>query len=178
MACRLSSLSPSGLRVRQPFKRAPGGVGNRFQPRPKAKFPPRVPTPPRTGEREAKCGNCGGKHSTRDCPNPLLDDSKRKCFNCCEEGHIAKAFPLPDWRKKQQGGKAMLVGSALREHFLGVVALDSSSPVPIPIGDFPRHRPGAQANRKAAAKLLLAGGKACKCPNTACNNSLLHTPTR
>ena len=79
----------AGLRVRQPFKRAPGG-GNRFQPRPKAKFQPRVPTPPRTGEREAKCGNCGGKHSTRDCPKPMLDDAKRKCFNCGEAGHQAK----------------------------------------------------------------------------------------
>ena len=78
----------AGLRVRQPFKRAPGGGGgNRFQPRPKAgtrpQFQPRsAPTPPRTGEREAKCGNCGGKHATRDCNQPLLDEAKRKCFNC------------------------------------------------------------------------------------------------
>ena len=39
----------AGLRVRAPFKRPSGG--NRFQPRPKSKFQPRVPTPPRTGER-------------------------------------------------------------------------------------------------------------------------------
>ena len=166
----------AGLRVRQPFKRAPGGGGNRFQPRPKAKFPPRVPTPPRTGEREAKCGNCGGKHSTRDCPNPLLDEAKRKCFNYGEDGHQAKACPKPDRRKKQQGGKAMLVGSAPRKHLLGVVALDSSSPVPIPIADFPRDKRGAQARRKAAARLALAGGMACKCTDTACNNTPLHTP--
>ena len=51
----------AGVRVRAPFKRPTGG--NRFQPRPKSKFQPRVPTPPRTGEREAKCGNCGGTHS-------------------------------------------------------------------------------------------------------------------
>ena len=46
----------AGMRVRQPFKRAPGGGGggsNRFQPRPKTKpqFQPRsAPTPPHTGE--------------------------------------------------------------------------------------------------------------------------------
>ena len=70
----------AGMRAQQPFKRAPGGGGgggNRFQPRPKAKLQPQFQprsarTPPRTGEREAKCGNFGGKHTTRDCPNPLL----------------------------------------------------------------------------------------------------------
>ena len=44
----------------------------------------------------------------------------------------------------------MLVGSAAREHFLGVVS-DDSSPVPVPLDSFPRRTPGAQVLRKAAA---------------------------
>ena len=85
-----------------------------------------MPTPPRTGEREATCGNCGGTHATRDCPNPLLDDARRKCFNCGKEGHRAKYCKKTDRRKQQHGGRALLVG-APRDHFLGVVALDSFS---------------------------------------------------
>ena len=60
------------------------------------------------------------------------------------EQHIAQK---PDQRKQQHGGKAMLVGPP-REHFLGVVVLDSPSSVPIPIGDLPRREPPAGAHRR------------------------------
>ena len=134
----------AGLRVWQPFRRAPGGGGGgRFQPKPKAKVPPRLPTPTRTGERESNCANCGGAHGTRDCPKAELPEAKRKCFNCGEEGHRASACKKLDRRKQNQsGGRAMLV----KEH---------------PLCEFPRRQPGVQARRKAAAKSLI-GGKACK----------------
>ena len=99
----------AGFKVRAPFRRT--SSGNKFQPKLKFQPKPRVPTPPRTGEREAKCGNCGGAHATRDCPNSLLEDSRRKCFNCGEEGHRAKYCKKPDRRKQQHGGKIVLVGA-------------------------------------------------------------------
>ena len=70
----------------------------------------------------------------------------------------------------------MLVGSAPREHFLGVVTDDS--PVPVPLDSFTRRTPGDQALRKAAAKTArraltgataLTGAMACKCNSTSCN---------
>jgi hypothetical protein len=46
----------------------------------------RPSTPPRTQTpgvvRPNRCGNCGGEHSTRDCPQPMLEPDKRACFNC------------------------------------------------------------------------------------------------
>ena len=141
----------AGLRVRAPFRRP--SSGNKFQPRPKAKIHPRVPTPPRSGERETKRGNCGGLHATRECPNPLLEEGQRKCFNCGETGHRANNCKKPDRRNQQHGGKALLVGPH-REHLLGVLGLDSSSPVPIPIGDIPRREPGSQSGAKRRQKLF------------------------
>ena len=73
--------------------------GYRVAPRAKAKAwarpsGGRVPTPPRTGDsRPAKCGNCGGEHSTRDCTKPMLPPDKRACFNCGKTGHQARGCP-------------------------------------------------------------------------------------
>ena len=85
----LAVVRASGLKVRAPFKQ----VQRRGQPAraaPKAKARPG--TPPRTGAqapRPDKCGNCGGPHGTRACPNPIVPEDKRACFNCGKPGHQA-----------------------------------------------------------------------------------------
>ena len=66
----------AGLKVRAP-RRKPG----QKQFRPQQRQTESVAPPPRTGARK-KCGNCGGEHDTRDCKKPLLEMSKRSCFNC------------------------------------------------------------------------------------------------
>ena len=86
-------------------KAAGVNVKNKFVPkfggRPRGALgAPRAPTPPRTGVRAAKCGNCGGEHETRACDKPLLAEDKRACFNCGETGHQARNCKLPDRRKK------------------------------------------------------------------------------
>ena len=82
----------------------------------------------------------------------LLEEGQRKCFNCGETGHRATYCKKPDRRKQQHGGKAMRRAS--REYFLGVVALDSSSPVPIPIGDIRGVSPDLKRGAKLRQKLI------------------------
>ena len=101
----------AGLRVRAPFKRPTGG--NRFQPRPKSKFPAfkrpsaDVPSHWREGV-EVRQLRWPTQHPQ--LPDSFLEENKRKCFNCGEEAHRAKDCKKPDRRKQQHGGKAMLGG--------------------------------------------------------------------
>ena len=63
---------------------------------------PRACTPPKgSGERKVKCGNSGEEHATRECPKPMLEISKRKCFECGKEGHEARNCP----EKKKKSGE-------------------------------------------------------------------------
>ena len=63
---------------------------------------PRARTPPKgSGERKVRCGNCGEEHETRHCTKPMLEMSKRKCFECGKEGHEARKCPE---KKKNNGG--------------------------------------------------------------------------
>ena len=42
---------------------------------------------------DPKCGNCGGKHSTRECSKPPLALDDRACFECGQPGHVARRCP-------------------------------------------------------------------------------------
>ncbi len=55
----------------------------------------RADAPPRA----VKCPNCGGEHEKSKCKKPIIPVSKRKCFNCDEEGHTSRFCP-----KKKTGG--------------------------------------------------------------------------
>ena len=83
-----------------------GGIGGRFQKRPGASK-----TNPRTAvastARGPRCANCGGAHNKTECNKPMVDPSKRVCFNCGKEGH--RAAQCPEGAKSSNGnGKRLL----------------------------------------------------------------------
>jgi hypothetical protein len=65
------------------FRGKPGGA-------PSAGGADRRPTGP---AREIKCGNCGGKHDTKECKKPRIALDKRACFECGGIGHNARDCP-------------------------------------------------------------------------------------
>ena len=57
----------------------------------------RPPTPPRTSAApayaQAKCGNGGGTHETRECSKPRIDPKDRPCHKCGQKGHMWRQCP-------------------------------------------------------------------------------------
>ena len=58
---------------------------------------------------KAKCGNCLGEHTSKECKKFLLDGAKINCLICDKPDYSARECPLPDRRKKL----APLVDSAM-----------------------------------------------------------------
>ena len=106
-------------------------------------------------------------HSTQECFKLELPFEKQTVLSSGLPDHRAKDCKQPD-KRKQSNSRALTVGDAPKDVFLGVVTAEIP---PVPIADLTVRRPGEQAGRKQAAKAAnaLIGCKAGKCNDSACN---------